>query len=76
MIGHAIKTFDQDSVNKIQQHQWIVGLDKTMFQSELQCMYARMIDICSSAASDCAEAESAGAKAVAQRTSFADVDES
>ena len=39
-------------------------------------MYARMSDACSSAASDCTEAESAGAKAVAQRTSFADVDES
>ena len=39
-------------------------------------MYARMSDICSSAASDYTEAESAGAKAVAQRTSFADVDES
>ena len=37
-------------------------------------MYARMSDACSSAASDCTEAESAGAKAVAQRTSFADVD--
>ena len=39
-------------------------------------MYARMSDACSSAASDCTEAESAGVKAVAQRTSFADVDES
>ena len=39
-------------------------------------MYARMSDTCSSAASDCTEAESAGVKAVAQRTSFADVDES
>ena len=39
-------------------------------------MYARMSDACSSAASDDTEAESAGAKAVAQRTSFADVDES
>ena len=39
-------------------------------------MYARMSDICSSATSDYTEAESAGAKAVAQRTSFADVDES
>ena len=37
-------------------------------------MYARISDACSSAASDCTEAESAGAKAVAQRTSFADVD--
>ena len=39
-------------------------------------MYARMSDACSSAASDSTEAESAGVKAVAQRTSFADVDES
>ena len=37
-------------------------------------MYARMSDACSGAASDYTEAESAGAKAVAQRTSFADVD--
>ena len=35
-----------------------------------------MSDACSSAASDYTEAESAGAKAVAQRTSFADVDRS
>ena len=39
-------------------------------------VWTRMSDTCSSAASDCIEAESADAKAVAQRTSFADVDKS
>ena len=38
-------------MNKIRQHKWI-GLDKATFQIESQCMYTRMIDMCSSAASD------------------------
>ena len=47
-----ILTEDQtDAVNKIRQHKCI-GLDKATFQIESQCMYTRMIDMCSSAASD------------------------
>uniref|UniRef100_A0A7S0ZRS9 Uncharacterized protein n=1 Tax=Noctiluca scintillans TaxID=2966 RepID=A0A7S0ZRS9_NOCSC len=40
------KTFYQDAVNSIWQHKWI-GLDRDTFQIELQCMYAQMINICS-----------------------------
>ena len=39
------KTLYHGIVNSIRQHKWI-GLDKDTFQIELQCMYARMINIC------------------------------